>query len=103
LFKFGDGGLYGSPFLFYTTMQNTTHWLIWRTDNWHTHASKELIGITGILKSHAINFCKKYAKEKLHCSISKHDLELLETINQTQNFEGSGEFVIERVETNTFL
>jgi hypothetical protein len=84
-------------------MKNTTHWLIWKTDEHHTHASKDLVGITGILKKHAIDFCKKYAKEKLKCKISQHDIELLESINQTQNFEGYGEFIIEKVESNTFL
>lgn len=74
---------------------------IYKTDVWHTHASRELIGASGSLEG-AISlieqFCTKEGEQ-----FSEHDLYLLRTIQQTQDHEGDGEFIIEKVTLDELL
>jgi hypothetical protein len=58
------------------------------------------IGCTN--KDKAISLLKKYAKEQ-HCKIDEDQLYNLWNINQTQGFEGEGEFDIAENEKNVLL
>lgn len=77
-------------------------YLVFQADKWHTKTSKELLALA-TSKVKAINLIKNYAKIHYKMKISEDDIYLLETINQTQNFEGEGEFIIEEVEQNILL
>lgn len=70
-----------------------TIYLVWSTDNHHTHHSKQLLAVC-TSKFQAITLIQDFAKEEDE-TISQDDLYNLEHINQTQNYEGYGEFVIE--------
>ena len=76
-------------------------WNVYVTDEWHTTRSKKLIAVTTD-KLRAINFCLKYAT-KDNEFISQDDLYFLENINQTQNYLGDGQFVIEEIYLNEII
>lgn len=78
-----------------------TIFLVWSTDNHHTQHSKELLGVC-TSKFTAINLIQDVAKEEDE-TISQDDLYNLENINQTQNYEGYGEFTIEEQPLDTIL
>lgn len=75
--------------------------IVYETDNWHSRASMNVIAVC-TNKKKAISLIKKYAKEQGE-KISSDDLYLLNTINQTQGFSGSGEFHMEEHEKNVLL
>ncbi len=74
-------------------------YIVFTCDNWHTHASKDLIAVCSSLKN-AIKIIKQQAK-KYGEKINSDDLYNLNNIKQTQNYEGEGEFLIEEYEQNT--
>ena len=76
-------------------------YLVFKTDNWHTHASKDLIGICSgkEVVEEVVAECAKKENGK----VSDDDWFNLFNINQTQGYEGEGEFVVEEVETDTYL
>jgi plasmid replication initiation protein len=76
-------------------------YLIYKTDNWHSYASRDLIAIANT-HNKAIALCKKQAKKEGN-KISQDELFNLNNISQTQGYEGEGEFVIETVEKNVLL
>jgi hypothetical protein len=79
-------------------------YLIYITDNWHSHNSKELIAIsTSNGQQGPITLIKKYISKNKFDKISKDDMYNLVNILQTQNYTEDFEFIIEEVETNTLL
>ena len=73
-------------------------YLVYKTDNWHSFASREILGVC-TTKSNALKIVKQQVKKDGE-KLSKDDLYNLEHINQTQNHNGEGEFVIKPIETN---
>ena len=78
-----------------------TVFVIYKTDNWHSYASRDLVGIA-TTKEKAIKICKIKAKTEGE-KISAEALVNLEHINQTQNCCGNGGFMIEETETDELL
>ncbi|WP_062055713.1 hypothetical protein [Aquimarina longa] len=76
-------------------------YLIYKTDNWHSYNSREVIGVCFEPES-VIKTCKEQAKKEGE-KIKKNQLFNLQTYNQTQGYEGEGEFHFESVDTNTLL
>lgn len=75
-------------------------YLAFTCNTWHQRDSFSLIG-AGASWEDAIEIVKtKAAKEGNH--ISDDDMHLLNTIRQTQGYEGSGEFVMEEWEVQQF-
>ena len=81
--------------------------LVYQTDNWHTHNSKELLAVVSNKKK-AVTLIRQFVWDKYKAILTDHDEELLYSINQTQGdsdqdnpFEGK--FVLESVTTNTIL
>ena len=75
--------------------------LVYKTDEHHSYASRELIGI-GTSKEDAILIIVEYTHH-FAGNITQELLEQLRTIKQTQGFNDVGEFQYEEVKTNTFL
>lgn len=80
---------------------NTEIILVYTTDNHHTQNSKQLLAVC-TSKFSAINLIQDIAKEEDE-TISQDDLYNLEHINQTQNYQGYGEFIIEEQPIDTIL
>ena len=76
-------------------------YLVYKTDNWHSYASQDLIGIA-TTEDIAIALCKKQATKE-HTRIDKDQLFNLGNIKQTQGYSGDGEFVIQIAETDTLF
>lgn len=76
---------------------------IYTTDVWHTHKSKELIGIATSV-TEVIKICKNFARKE-GAIISADDLYNLKHLKQSQGYEGAnaGEFVYEEIEANVLL
>lgn len=75
--------------------------LVYKTDAQHSYASRDLIAVCD-KKDLAISICEKQAKKE-GGKLSKDSLYNLEHINQTQEYKGDGEFVIDVTEINTLL
>ncbi len=75
--------------------------LIYKTDNHHSNDSKRVIAIAEN-EFKAIDLIKFYARRG-DCEITDDDIFCLDNYNQTQGYEGEGEFVIEEVYLNTFV
>jgi dTDP-glucose pyrophosphorylase len=73
--------------------------LLYRTDAWHSN--KVLLGVYTDYKK-MIKAIDKIARSE-DVEITDHDLYLLNTIQQTQSYEGDGEFLYEIIESNTLL
>lgn len=71
-----------------------TAYIVMTCDSLHTHTSKEVIAVCSSMNT-AIRMIRQHAK-KSGDSISKDDEYLLETIKQTQNFVGDGEYIIDK-------
>lgn len=76
-------------------------YLIYKTDVWHSYASRDLIGVA-TSKNNAITICKQQAKKE-GGKINSDELFNLNNILQTQGYTEEGEFFIEEVEKNTLL
>lgn len=75
--------------------------IVYKTDGWHSYASREVIGITTTVKN-AVAICKKQAyKEDSH--ITKEQEFNLLNIKQTQGYNGKGEFQFEEITINSLL
>lgn len=75
-----------------------TVFLVFTTDNWHSHASKDLIGCAT-----TFNIALKLIKEQVNKDgeeLNQDDLYNLNHIKQTQNYAGEGEFIIEEITVN---
>lgn len=79
----------------------TSVFLVYKTDVWHTHDSRDLIGI-GTSHQTAVTIVKKQA-EKEGAVINEDDIYNIVNISQTQSYSGDGEFLIEEIEVNTLL
>ena len=73
-----------------------TVFCVYKTDSWHSYASRDLIGIA-TSKEKAISLCHKQARKE-HTRISSEQVYNLNNINQTQGYSGNGEFDIEENE-----
>jgi hypothetical protein len=71
---------------------------VYKTDNWHSYASRDLIGIATTFNN-AIRLCKQQAKKE-HTLIEEDQLFNLRNIKQTQGYIGEGEFHFEELPTN---
>jgi hypothetical protein len=75
--------------------------LVYKTDTWHTQESRELIGVCSNINS-GINICHQRAKKEKH-QITSQQHELLDSIRQTQGYEGTGEFYMEEQPINILI
>ncbi len=75
-----------------------TVFIVYKTDVWHTHASKVFLGV-GTSLEEGIKICKKQARKEGK-RISTDQLELLSRVSQTQGYHGAWEFYMEEWETN---
>ena len=78
-----------------------TVFIVYRTDNHHTIATREIIGI-GLTKEDAIQIIIEYTIYMAGV-ITPELLEQLKNINQTQGFSEPNEFMIEEYETNKYI
>ncbi len=75
--------------------------LVYKTDVWHSYASRDLIGVATSQKM-AVVLCQ-YKANKEGKKIKGDQLFNLENIKQTQGYKGEGEFMYEAVNTDTLL
>jgi hypothetical protein len=76
-------------------------YIVFKCDTWHTQASRLVIGACTDIES-AISLCIEYA-EKEGQEIQEEELQFLSEKLQTQNYEGEGEFIIQKVPANTLV
>lgn len=76
-------------------------YLVYKTDNWHSYKSRDTIGVA-TSQAQVIKLCKAQAKKEGH-TIAKDQLWNLDNLNQTQGYEGEGEFHYEAMKTNTLI
>jgi hypothetical protein len=76
-------------------------YLIYKTDTWHSYASRNLIGCT-IFPNVVIDICEQQAKKEGE-TIDTEQLFNLKTYMQTQGYTGEGEFHYEEIETDVLL
>lgn len=76
-------------------------YLVYHTDNWHSYASRDIIGACTSITS-VIRIIKAHAKKEGE-KITKDQLFNLSSIKQTQGYQGTGEFQYEEIETNKLL
>lgn len=75
--------------------------LVYKTDAWHSYASRDLIGAC-TNKPSVIRIIKQKAKKEGE-KIGNDQLFNLNNISQTQGYFGDGEFHFESVELNKLL
>lgn len=75
--------------------------LVYKTDAWHSYASRDIIGIGTTLRESFSIILKQVEKEGE--DLSDDDKYNLSNIKQTQGYNGEGEFQIEPVNTNELL
>lgn len=78
-----------------------TVFLVYKTDNLHSYMSRDVIGVA-IDRFTAYQIIHQHARKE-HIEITTEQLFNLDRLNQTQGCEGSGEYMIEDVPTNTLL
>lgn len=76
--------------------------IVYKTDTWHSYASRDLIGICSSVDN-AIDICQQKAKRDNDEKIDDEQVFNLRNIKQTQGYKGEGEFVIEPSETDILL
>jgi len=76
-------------------------YLIYKTDAWHSYASRDIIGIASSPKI-VTAICKQQAKKE-GSKITKEQLWNLKNIQQTQDYKGEGEFQFEEIQTDILL
>jgi len=74
---------------------------IFKTDNQHSHASKDLIGLAEN-KEIAIDLIREHAKKENEV-LNTNDLFNLNNIEQTQGYKGSGEYSMRNEDLNTLF
>ena len=75
--------------------------IVYKTDNWHSCASRDTIGIA-TSRFAAIEICKEQAKKE-NKKIDKDQLFNLSNLKQTQGYSGDGEFQFEEITLNKLL
>ena len=78
-----------------------TVFLIYKTDQHHSKASRELIGVVQ-KEVHVLDICKQEA-EREHAELDDSQIFYLKQIRQTHGYKGAGEFDYEEVETGVLL
>lgn len=77
--------------------------LLYQTDEHHSHNSKVLIGIASSL-SNACTLAHAAAQdEDIDLASDEHQWNLLHSIKQTQGYQGHGEFLIEEHTLDTLI
>lgn len=76
-------------------------WLIYKTDDWHSYASRQIVGIATTHRQ-MTRLVRAQAKKEGH-KLSEDTMEFLLNKHQTQDYEGPGEFVVELVGKNMLL
>lgn len=79
----------------------TSVFIVYKTDSWHSYASRDLLGASEDLAG-AIALVKKQVKKE-NQKLSDDDKHNLAHIKQTQGYDGEGEFDIEEVTLNKLL
>ena len=74
--------------------------LVYKCDNWHSHDSKELIGVAEDIGT-ASRMCSEYAAHHKIKKLTEEDYEQMVQMGQTQGYEGPGEFYTELWTLNT--
>lgn len=74
--------------------------IIYKTDNYHSYASRDILGIC--VEGGYIDIIKQQI-EKEGEKLSEDDEYNLANIKQTQGYSGEGEFVLEWFETDELL
>lgn len=75
--------------------------LVYKTDDHHSYASRDIIGVATD-RSHAILLCKEQAIKEGYDIHGDQEWNIA-NIEQTQGYEGEGEFLYEKLETNILL
>jgi len=75
--------------------------ILYKTDKYHTNTSRELLGVFDNLNDLAYAIETKASQED--CLISSDDWTNLQKINQTQGYDGEGEFFIELISLNELV
>jgi hypothetical protein len=78
-----------------------TVFILFKTDAWHSFASRDLIGIFES-KELLIDAIKEKAKKEGQ-KLSQDDIFNLNNISQTQGYSGEGEFDFDEIEINTLI
>lgn len=78
-----------------------TRFLVYKNDNFHSYASRDIIGVATTFLN-AIKLCRAQAKKE-NIKLTEYDLFNLKEIKQTQGYEGEGEFFIEEVNQNQLI
>lgn len=70
--------------------------LVYKTDNWHSYNSRDLIGVCDSWQN-ALDIVSQQARKEGE-EIDDDQLFNLQTLRQTQGYEGPGEFDMERID-----
>ena len=73
---------------------------VFKTDNWHSHASKDLIGIA--VDGNPLRIIEQQVAKEGE-ELSDDDYFNIANLKQTQNYEGEGEFFVEPIEADTLI
>lgn len=74
---------------------------VYKTDAHHSYASRDLIGIATYFSSAQL-LCHEQAKKEGY-EIKGDEAYNLANLGQTQGYEGEGEFMFEKLDTNTLF
>ena len=75
-------------------MAASTVFVLFQTDEHHTNASRLLIGVFSSQWA-AVDYLGEWLEAHGEPPLSPEDKRLIEVCNQTQNYTGSGEFLIQ--------
>jgi hypothetical protein len=75
--------------------------ILFRCDEYHTQQSFEFIG--AFTNFHKMLVALQDLARGEDCELSDHDIELLGSIQQTQNYEGDGEFIYQIIQSNQII
>ena len=78
-----------------------TIFAVYKTDNWHSYESRDLIGIASDF-SFAQLLCFEQAKKEGY-EIKGDELYNLANLKQTQGYEGDGGFMFESITLNELI
>ena len=77
-----------------------TQFLVYKTDEWHTHTSKTLLGLF-TSRSRCLTCIRGYIKKEMIARLDDEDVEELTRNNQTSSRENN--FMIDPIEVNENL
>jgi hypothetical protein len=75
--------------------------ILYKVDNWHTQDSRQVLGVFTSKENTILNTIR-HAKSEGEV-ISSDDQYLLDTIAQTQSYEGEGEYSYEEITLNELI